>query len=489
MGSSNLRQDPGTLESLLTSLGMEDAVRPLLVPPPPGGPDPNDGLAIVYDGALKSLKLGAPVATLDAGFSTTLYVDTNGNDLSAARGSLRLRYKTITAALAAAQAGDVVQIASGTYTENITLPSRNGISIIGDGIDSTILQPANLAVATITYAAAWRMQGLAIRNMTIIGGSGASARCFTIDGTPSGGQCFQAGTPLQFSDLRVALPGGSASPTYIGLGDINDVEFENVIGSDLTKQIIMTDVSVIDMDHCHGMGFTVNYEVTHADLPLEGASRAEVRGSYFGTIYVGNNAQAVFDAGCRASALTIYLLDNANSALDGKIQFHGRCTGNASLVFYATHRDQLLFDCSDCYVGGDVNVAGDTGFGTSTFRSSASLRNATVLPTSTIDAHEWADIDLTGGTYGLLSVVGGAHSGTIQRDVISGSAALNGGAVNVVFTVPRFDAYYSVYFDLGAGGAAASPVIVSAKASTGFTATPAGVGSATNLWVAIANKG
>lgn len=55
-----LRQDPGTLESLLTSLGMEDAVRPLLFPPAPGVPDPNDGLAIAWDGAAQSFAMGPP---------------------------------------------------------------------------------------------------------------------------------------------------------------------------------------------------------------------------------------------------------------------------------------------------------------------------------------------------------------------------------------------------------------------------------------------
>lgn len=74
-----LRQDPGTLESLLTSLGMENAVRPLLPEPTTGGADPNDGAAIVWDGVVKSFKMGqvtissvsslANLALLDGGLA------------------------------------------------------------------------------------------------------------------------------------------------------------------------------------------------------------------------------------------------------------------------------------------------------------------------------------------------------------------------------------------------------------------------------------
>lgn len=63
------------------------------------------------------------------GSSGVVYVDPNGTDAVAVKGSLTKPFKTITAAINAAASGDIVSIGPGTYTENVTL--KSGITLAG----------------------------------------------------------------------------------------------------------------------------------------------------------------------------------------------------------------------------------------------------------------------------------------------------------------------------------------------------------------------
>ncbi len=77
------------------------------------------------------------------------------------------QYATIQAAIDAAGSGDVVQVAAGTYSENITL--KNGITVQGSGAETCILQGNG---ATSVVFANGITQSAALYGFTITGGSG-----------------------------------------------------------------------------------------------------------------------------------------------------------------------------------------------------------------------------------------------------------------------------------------------------------------------------
>ncbi|MBL7052116.1 MAG: DUF1565 domain-containing protein [Candidatus Marinimicrobia bacterium] len=90
-------------------------------------------------------------------------------------------YSTIQAGLNAASEGDIVLVAAGTYTENITWPATNGIKLIGEDRETTIIdgnQSGNViyfnssSIDTITL-----ITGFTIQNGSA-SGSGGGIYCY-----------------------------------------------------------------------------------------------------------------------------------------------------------------------------------------------------------------------------------------------------------------------------------------------------------------------
>lgn len=69
-----------------------------------------------------------PINQIDWPVTHVFYVDGSRDDEYTEDGSLARPYKTIASAITAASSGDVIQISTGTYTENIT---ADGVSLIG----------------------------------------------------------------------------------------------------------------------------------------------------------------------------------------------------------------------------------------------------------------------------------------------------------------------------------------------------------------------
>ena len=82
------------------------------------------------------------MTTLAASPSTFVWVAKNGNDAKARRGRIDLPFLTIQAALTAALAGDAILVAPGTYAENLVIPDKDGLAIVGQNTTSTIITAA-----------------------------------------------------------------------------------------------------------------------------------------------------------------------------------------------------------------------------------------------------------------------------------------------------------------------------------------------------------
>ena len=86
------------------------------------------------------------------GFSNVCYVDPDGDDATAKRGSWSRKFFTIAAALTKAQSGDTIWLGPGTYLEKVVIPpALDDLVIRGLDEENTLIQAAGLG-DVITYA-------------------------------------------------------------------------------------------------------------------------------------------------------------------------------------------------------------------------------------------------------------------------------------------------------------------------------------------------
>ncbi len=103
----------------------------------------------------------------------TLWVDVvNGNDGTAVSGRQDLSWLTIAPALAAAAAGDMVRVRSGTYTPAAGLTVPTNVALIGDDFLTTIIDGSGLAAHVITLSATSYLQNFRIDVPTSAGFAG-----------------------------------------------------------------------------------------------------------------------------------------------------------------------------------------------------------------------------------------------------------------------------------------------------------------------------
>ncbi|MHB9005066.1 MAG: hypothetical protein ACYC6C_13600, partial [Coriobacteriia bacterium] len=105
---------------------------------------------------------------IPGGMSNVLYVDVNGDDLTAVRGNSGYPYATIQAALNDAASGDCVQVGPGTFAAAVLLPELAAISIIGAGVDQTFITSASAAATLAGHFAATKCQFCELRGFTVI---------------------------------------------------------------------------------------------------------------------------------------------------------------------------------------------------------------------------------------------------------------------------------------------------------------------------------
>ncbi len=115
----------------------------------------------------------------------------NGGSPGGGNGSFRSPFQTISAALSAASSGDLILIGPGTYSENLTLPNVDNLTIRGAGKYATIIKAS---LASLTPTVKWAPVGgsftrLTIEDLTIqnlengVTGTGAeTGQCLYLDG-------------------------------------------------------------------------------------------------------------------------------------------------------------------------------------------------------------------------------------------------------------------------------------------------------------------
>ncbi len=120
------------------------------------------------------------VAALTSAFATTYYID--GSVASSGDGSQASPFKTIAEGVAAAAAGDVVEVAAGTYTISSQITVAKAITIRGANRATTIID-ANSACRIFNVTAAATIESMTLyRGKAGTGQAGAGAH-FTAGGT------------------------------------------------------------------------------------------------------------------------------------------------------------------------------------------------------------------------------------------------------------------------------------------------------------------
>lgn len=409
------------------------------------------------------------------------YVDAeDGDDSTGQRGSLTKRFRTITAAIAASVSGDFISVGPGVYTESVILPNFP-ISIVGAGPAATKVYTGDNSRATFNWRDTTHLQDVTIAGMYIVGGTGSAASCIIVNGHLAAGNCFAFATPLRLYDLVLELPGGSACTDVILLNEINVAFIDKAMGLSVLKYVNLTQVFGVYFENSGTFMIKLTNDAS-GDLPLSGLGISHIGSGEYGNIYVNKNAKLFCDKSAHVGDVVVDVLDNANASYIGGISFHGLASGNMSGVFTNTVNDTTgQFDFQDATILGNTNIRDK---GTSSKRSGAYFNGATVM--GLVTAGAYADIYITGGDHGGVASAG---SGTVDRDLIRGAIDFTAGTpVAVTFNPPRATATFDVFIELTTGGAAAAPVLISSKASTGFTATPAAGGGNGGSWVAIDQK-
>lgn len=130
-----------------------------------------------------------------------------------------IAYPTIQAAINAAAPGDTINVASGTYPENVTIPpGKNGLQLIGAGSGVTSIAPTGGRPVTLL---GWvgLIDGFRIQGFTLVTAD-ASHAFLAGSGTPDGSTYNKN---LEFEDIVVN--GGQRG---IGLNAVQGVTFDNV---------------------------------------------------------------------------------------------------------------------------------------------------------------------------------------------------------------------------------------------------------------------
>lgn len=439
--------------------------------------------------------------------STLLWVSTNGSDATAQRGRIDKPFSTIQAALTAALAGDTLMVAPGTYAENLVIPDKDGLAIVGQDVDTTIVTAA--VGRTISWVAGIgaSVRSFRLANVTINNSDAASDAIF-LDGT-------NVPNPLTFLEVcsfdRVIVNksnGGNAiNATCIGrlltlLCNIDasaaatGVRLRNVGRFGATSCSFaavngVTPLTAIDAQWERNGALAIpgtgreGYYLANATYVL---SNAVVTGQPIfsldatSTIYGSTTVTGTYFA-ATAQGPVVRLNGTIGGAIDPGGGYlpppvAGIGTLTITLPLTAAGVPKMIVDFTGGHFWGTVTLSKGGG---GTVRQLVDARHATFYAESAgnISIGALIDLNLRKAAFAqaaLVSVGGGAA----DRDVITVTGSVLAlGANAITFAVPLPPSVTTQYQPVFSPtiAAAAMVVVSTARTAAGFTATAVGVGA------------
>jgi len=424
--------------------------------------------------------------------STFVWVAKNGNDTKARRGRIDLPYLTIQAALTAALAGDTLLVAPGTYAENLVIPDKDGLAIVGQNTTSTIITAALGPTLSWVPAAGpgALVQSFRTENLTF-NNSDPAAGVDTLHVDGSAVVSPNTFLPEWFIvDCMVTKTGGGTglAANLICIGRVI-VSLSNFTGT----AVRCKNVGRFGATECSFASFDFNWDRGVGAFPGVGREGYYLANSSFvgGNSVLSGNPIFTLDPSSTiwgtltATALTSFIAgaDAPNITLAGTMGFGigvtpvpaiGPGTVTVTLPTEAGAAPPSLILAQGKFWGA-VTVSKGAGL-----RNTVNGRQAIFYRTaaSAISAGALIDLDLRGSTFtqAALAVV---LSGTIDRDKVTIQAASVAPAgTPFVFAIPfpsTVTTQYTPQFTPTAIPATALAVAITARTATGFTATAVGV--------------
>ncbi len=360
------------------------------------------------------------------GMSRVLYVDKAGHDASAVRGSIKKKYLTITAALAAAQSGDRIEIGAGTYVEALTLPNLAKLAIVGAGRDVTIIQPVTEVPAVYIPATNDNFVSVSIERLTVSAVVGMAA--IRVVGTDTAELVSIKDCRLNSTTYPISVSlcyQVEVIDCYLGPADTG--------GDCLFEQIDELKWHNVDCAVTIGGACTVGLSVVGNPVETWPSNAtfgtAEFFGCKVGAVALSGIVQAEF-RGCKTGNVTCSF---ESGTLDGTTR-NGKLTSDSvhGAVAITLANAPSPAAVSAVLRGQVVSVAISKTEGGAN-RGFVDAKGCIVV--GAVDAENLCDIDIRGGRYGSLVVAG---NGAIERSIHRGTVDLNALVPPSVTITPPF---------------------------------------------------
>lgn len=339
---------------------------------------------------------------IDTGWGNVLFVDAvDGNDDTAQSGSITYAYATIQAALDAATEGDVVWVGPGTYTEALTWPDTNNVTLRGVG-DATNITSAEAAGTIAIAPTADVVADLKVLGVNILN-SGLGA-CLSVDGTNCPG--LGSGGDIIVRDVAMRPSGGTA----ISLSVCGDVALTNIDAIDdvelaQTGQVLMNNVQ-------YGTLLTDN-DPTGIE-PTAGFGSVTMTASTCGGVALRHLAQLAGTDDVQVQGdFEAEVTDTATAF--GSVNFSGRILGNVQVTFDLDDAPVTVGVFDHARITGSF-FCGRTAGGSGAEIGRVRALHATFFSTGAgdITADSSAELDIRGANFAQAALASTDTEGTVD---------------------------------------------------------------------------